>query len=773
MQTRPRFITPFALTALLSGCLEPPVFDPSLAERDAQVGGVEGDMTVAGEMQADEGLEDLGRQDLGPLDMTPDLDQMMGGQVADQMIGGLEDMELIDLKPPCEPSPERCDGLDNDCDEQVDEAEWAYREDLGLKLTFDEADTILNGATLRLIVSLSDGQTQVVTVDPTLEGWAEVELQGATSVRVNVSGDSTWSYRVARVEDLEGHLLPEPYPSAQSSSPDATAYLLTDNLGGGPSCGSDEGVCELGVLTCVEATVSCVGGVQPTEEVCNGLDDDCNGFADDELPPVPCSGEGVCGLFKSECVNGQMSSCEPAALVARGGTLSDLISDDERCDCYDNDCDGEVDEGIDLCVPTLNSDPITAFNPPQHCHYRPGINDQGQPVDTFNIFLSGARELGSLTIHDGATVWVRKPLDLRNANDRPGYMPSTNHTACEGDGDGRVRQLGGQLTLLTDLLRVEQGGVLTAHSAYGICYFQSLTRARLQGASGGDLRVIAGRVELLGELSANGSSASTSDQNGRSEDTRSGGAAGSIWLTSPDLALEGLIRARGGRGYCTADSLDCNGMPSPYAGGGPGGLGGAPINEPVYPWDPMGVLEEGGAGSGGSLYTDVDVTRSVRITGRVTSLTDTMSLEALNGNDACDGVVELAGATRGLISKVSCVNPEDLSLTRHELTLMALNAQGRPVIGSNLQVQVRPLSAGDDEWVALPEQGYIGGHGALSFGADTLELSEDHVVRVNGGEGVVSLLLIRQGEQGPPAQVSATLDEQGDGFLFTSTLGAP
>jgi hypothetical protein len=44
-------------------------------------------------------------------------------------------------------------------------------------------------------------------------------------------------------------------------------------------------------------------GCEPTEEVCNGRDDDCNGRVD-EVPPIPCPGGG-----QRYCVAGRMSQC--------------------------------------------------------------------------------------------------------------------------------------------------------------------------------------------------------------------------------------------------------------------------------------------------------------------------------------------------------------------------------------------------------------------------------------------------------------------------------
>jgi hypothetical protein len=42
----------------------------------------------------------------------------------------------------------------------------------------------------------------------------------------------------------------------------------------------------------------------PSEETCNGIDDDCNGQIDDGIAPIPCPGGG-----SRYCVSGRMSAC--------------------------------------------------------------------------------------------------------------------------------------------------------------------------------------------------------------------------------------------------------------------------------------------------------------------------------------------------------------------------------------------------------------------------------------------------------------------------------
>jgi GH25 family lysozyme M1 (1,4-beta-N-acetylmuramidase) len=113
------------------------------------------------------------------------------------------------------------------------------------------------------------------------------------------------------------------------------------NPGGGMSCSTNKlGVCAAGTINCMGGSLSCVQNKLPGPEVCNGLDDDCDGAIDDGNPGVGAScstgSPGACAGGATACVAGEIV-CVPGKQPSN-----------EICNGVDDDCDGQVDEG---CAP--------------------------------------------------------------------------------------------------------------------------------------------------------------------------------------------------------------------------------------------------------------------------------------------------------------------------------------------------------------------------------------------------------------------------------------
>jgi hypothetical protein len=112
------------------------------------------------------------------------------------------------------------------------------------------------------------------------------------------------------------------------------------NPEGGGSCSTGlPGVCAPGHLQCLSAQLSCVQDVQPSADVCNNLDDDCDPStpdgSDDGAVGVPCDGPDgdLCAEGLSVC-NAGVIGCNDST----GNTL-------DVCNNADDDCDPSSPDG--------------------------------------------------------------------------------------------------------------------------------------------------------------------------------------------------------------------------------------------------------------------------------------------------------------------------------------------------------------------------------------------------------------------------------------------
>jgi MYXO-CTERM domain-containing protein len=108
----------------------------------------------------------------------------------------------------------------------------------------------------------------------------------------------------------------------------------------GPVSTQNVGECHDGVQECVNGTFGACDGQQlPEPEECDGLDNDCNGTVDD---PCDCSPgtEIPCGSSVGECEEGTQT-CQNDGTY---GTCEGAVEPQpEICDGLDNDCDGQTD----------------------------------------------------------------------------------------------------------------------------------------------------------------------------------------------------------------------------------------------------------------------------------------------------------------------------------------------------------------------------------------------------------------------------------------------
>lgn len=93
------------------------------------------------------------------------------------------------------------------------------------------------------------------------------------------------------------------------------------------TCG--EGACQRTMAVCTNDPIGCTPH-PPQPEVCNGVDDDCNGVIDD-MPDLEC-GLGACLRTAVACIGGVPGVCVPGEPTP------------EECNGIDDDCNGLVDD---------------------------------------------------------------------------------------------------------------------------------------------------------------------------------------------------------------------------------------------------------------------------------------------------------------------------------------------------------------------------------------------------------------------------------------------
>ncbi len=245
---------------------------------------------------------------------------------------------------------EKCNGVDDNCDGQIDEL-WPT---LGDACDGEDAD------------SCAEGQ---IACDGSGTGVVCAELGNGHEESCNTKDDDC--------DGLTDELWPDLGGACDGPDPDqcATGVVVCADTGASTICkeegpgvqeicngqdddcdgevdelwpelkqpcdGPDADQCKLGVTVCDEggAGVTCKELGPPKVDVCNGQDDDCDGVADEDFPD---KGKACDGPDADQCKDGKLV-CNGVDLVCD----DDIAAVAELCNGQDDTCDGVVDEGFE------------------------------------------------------------------------------------------------------------------------------------------------------------------------------------------------------------------------------------------------------------------------------------------------------------------------------------------------------------------------------------------------------------------------------------------
>jgi len=225
------------------------------------------------------------------------------------------------------PTSETCDGKDNDCDGTTDEAPLADAPLPGKGGCWSEAGACCSFANLSWCPPLgADCHGVGLLGSPCGQG------------SLSCGGAAGWQCLGAKAPMLE-------VCDGIDNDCDQTVDEEPLPLVGG-SCGLALGACKPGLLACVMGGLDCMGDQGPTDELCNGIDDDCDGETDEGIPA-----SGTCAMpYDTNAFPGDRSNfpCNPGLLECNGEgawvCVGGTSPGPEECNGIDDDCDGGIDE---------------------------------------------------------------------------------------------------------------------------------------------------------------------------------------------------------------------------------------------------------------------------------------------------------------------------------------------------------------------------------------------------------------------------------------------
>ena len=231
---------------------------------------------------------------------------------------------------------ETCNGLDDDCDGNIDN-------DVAPKACQNSCGN--NGQSICLMGQWTPCDAAPCCTDtnaPCNTGKPGICADG----RMKCVGDTLQCVQTNQ---------PKPDEECNGLDDNCNGEVDEGDPGGGASCDTGLlGQCAPGHLHCKGGMIKCVQDVQAEPEKCDGLDNDCDGNVDNGNP----GGGKLCNTgLKGECAKGH-TSCVSGELKC----LQDKQPTAEVCNGLDDDCDGVIDNGVTNACGTSGPPPKETCN---------------------------------------------------------------------------------------------------------------------------------------------------------------------------------------------------------------------------------------------------------------------------------------------------------------------------------------------------------------------------------------------------------------------------